>query len=119
EETGELIDSVPPFKGIVGVGYSTETWGTDLSFIGVAAVDEDSSASFQPDGYGLVNLTGWWEPEQMKGLRLTAGVYNMFDQEYYDAVKWRDIDLTSSASQPKDYYSEPGRTFKVSITQKF
>ena len=119
EETGELIDSVPPFKGIVGVGYATETWGTDLSFIGVAAVDEDSTASFQPDGYGLVNLTGWWEPEQMKGLRVTAGVYNLFDQEYYDAVKWRDIDLASSASQPKDYYSEPGRTFKISITQKF
>ena len=55
----------------------------------------------------------------MKGLRLSAGVYNVFDQEYYDAVKWRDIDLASSASQPKDYYSEPGRTFKISITQKF
>lgn len=41
---------MPPFKGIVEVGYQTETWGTDLSFIGVAAVDEDSTAAFQPDG---------------------------------------------------------------------
>lgn len=119
EETGELLDSVPPFKGIVGVGYATETWGTDLSFIGVAGVDEDSTASFQPGGYGLVNLTGWWEPEQVEGLRVTAGVYNLFDKEYYDAVKWRDIDLSTSVAQPKEFYSEPGRTFKISITKTF
>ncbi|MFC6447040.1 TonB-dependent hemoglobin/transferrin/lactoferrin family receptor [Shinella zoogloeoides] len=118
-ETGKKLASVAPFKGIIGGGYSTETWGVDTSLIAVAAVSEKSDATFQPRGYGIVNLTGWWEPEQFEGLRVTAGVYNLFDKEYYDAVKWRDIDLTTSTAQPKAYYSEPGRTFKVSISRKF
>lgn len=119
EQTGTLIDSVPPLKGILGVGYATETWGTDLRMIGVAGVDQNSSASFKPGGYSVVNLTAWWEPETMKGLRLAGGVYNLFDREYYDAVKWRDIDLTSAYTQPQSYYSEPGRSFRLSLTQRF
>ncbi len=118
-DTGKKLASIPPFKGILGVGYSAETWGVDTSLIGVAAVSDRSDATFRPEGYGIVNLTGWWEPEQFEGLRVTAGVYNLFDKEYYDAVKWRDIDLSTSTAQPKAYYSEPGRTFKVSIARKF
>ncbi|MCI5076941.1 TonB-dependent hemoglobin/transferrin/lactoferrin family receptor [Oricola sp.] len=118
-ETGEQIDSIAPMKGILGLGYEAESWGTDLRLIGVASVDEDSTASFKPEGYGIVNLTGWWEPARLEGLRIAGGVYNLFDEEYYDAVKWRDVDLTSSSAQPMAYYSEPGRTFKVSLTQRF
>lgn len=119
EETGDFLESVPPLKGIVGIGYDADQWGADLRAIGVAAVDPDSTAQFKPDGYGIVNLTGWLEPERLNGLRIAGGVYNLFDEEYYDALKHRDVDLTSSSYQPKTYYSEPGRTFKISVTQKF
>ncbi|QKV20376.1 TonB-dependent hemoglobin/transferrin/lactoferrin family receptor [Oricola thermophila] len=119
EDTGDLIDSVAPLKAVVGIGYETETWGTDARLIGVAPVDAESPAAFKPDGYAIVNLTGWWEPENLNGFRLSGGVYNLFDTEYYDAVKWRDLDLTSSSAQPMAYYSEPGRTFKVTLTQRF
>ncbi|GAB4353980.1 MAG: TonB-dependent hemoglobin/transferrin/lactoferrin family receptor [Oricola sp.] len=119
EDTGDLIDSVPPLQAVFGIGYDTESWGTTARVVGAAAVDPASPASFKPDGYAIVNLTGWWEPEQLDGLRISAGIYNLFDQEYYDAVKWRDIDLASSSSQPMAYYSEPGRSFRIAITKRF
>ena len=112
-DTDELLASVAPLKAIVGVGYNTEFWGTDLSLVTAAAVDADSVAGTRPGGYGIVNLTGWWEPEQAKGLRIQAGVYNMFDKTYLDALEVKDL---ANASQ---FYSEAGRSFKISLTQKF
>ncbi|MNF17633.1 TonB dependent receptor [compost metagenome] len=53
-----------------------------------------------------------------EGLTVRAGVYNLFDKEYYDAISVRDVTFTAS-SPGKAYYSEPGRTFKVSLTQRF
>jgi len=112
-DSDELLASVPPLKAIVGLGYQQETWGTDLSLVAARAVSEDSAALTKPAGYGVVNLTGWWEPEQMKGLRVQAGVYNLFDKKYFDALEVKNVNNAS------DLYSEAGRYFKVAISQKF
>ena len=117
-ETGLKLGSVAPLKGVIGAGYATETWGTDVTFIAVKAVSSRSDATFKAPGYGLVDLTGWWKPEKVEDLTVRAGVYNIFDQEYYDAISVRDVTL-SAASPDKAYYSEPGRTFKISLTQRF
>jgi hemoglobin/transferrin/lactoferrin receptor protein len=115
-ETGEELASVAPLKAIIGIGYAQEEWGTDVSWIGVKAVSDNSTATFRAPGYGIVNMTGWWEPAQLKGFRVQAGVYNLFDKEYYDALEVKDVSLGSSA---RSFYSEAGRTFKVSLTQRF
>lgn len=130
KNTGEFIRSVAPFKSILGVGYEQEQWGVDLSTVISAGMREDGTATtitgssyqtFDAPGYGIVNLTGWWEPEQTKGLRIQAGIYNVFDKTYWNAVGVRDISTTatSSTNQPVAFYSEPGRTFKISLTQRF
>ncbi|WP_363316751.1 hypothetical protein [uncultured Bartonella sp.] len=75
---------------------------------------EEKSEFAKTPGYTLVDLTGWWEPIGKKGPRLQAGIYNLFDKRY-----WNAVDLPSAPSTPKDYYSLPGRTFKISLTQKF
>ncbi len=116
-ETGEQLASVAPLKAIIGVGYSQETWGTNLDWIGVKGVSENSTANFKAPGYGIFNLTGWWAPEKRNGLRIQAGVYNLFDKEYYDALETKDV--TSVTSTNRSYYSEPGRYFKLSITKTF
>lgn len=112
-DTHKLLASVAPLKAILGLGYNTEIWGTDLSLVTAAAVDADSAAATRPGGYGVVNLTGWWEPAQANGLRLQGGIYNMFDKTYLDALEVKAIANASA------FYSEAGRTFKVSLTQKF
>lgn len=116
KDTGALLTSVAPFKAIIGIGYEQESWGTALDWVGAAGVSDKSSTSFKAPGYGIFNLTGWWEPEQTKGLRLQAGVYNIFDKTYWDALETKDVSATSAN---RDFYSEPGRTFKISLTQRF
>lgn len=124
---GTVLRSVLPFKAIAGVGYERENWGVDLTAIFAGKVREDGPQddgrggtydTFDAPGYGIVNLTGWWEPEQVGGLRLQAGVYNLFDKTYYSAAATQNIS-ENAPPQPLPFYSEPGRTFKVSLTQKF
>ncbi|GAB1582156.1 TonB-dependent hemoglobin/transferrin/lactoferrin family receptor [Phyllobacterium phragmitis] len=111
------LNSIPALKGVVGLGYATETWGTDFMMTAVAArnkVENPDSDYNKTPGYTLFDVTGWWEPEQFKGLRIQAGIYNIFDKKY-----WNALDIPDSGSVPKDYYTEPGRTFKISMTQRF
>ena len=129
EETTQRLRSVAPFKAIIGGGWSNETFGFDLSSTLSAGMLTDhlstpitntADTTFDAPGYTIVDLTGWWTPEQLPGLRVQAGVYNIFDQEYFNALAVRDVNLSSAtASQPRDWYSEPGRTFKVSLTKTF
>jgi len=115
-ETDRYLNSVAPLKAIVGIGYATETWGVDALWTGVKGVSDKSTASFKAPGYGLVDLTAWWEPEQVKGLSIRAGIYNVFDRKYWDALNTKDANVTAGA---EDYFTEPGRSFKISLTQRF
>ncbi|MCZ4091946.1 TonB-dependent hemoglobin/transferrin/lactoferrin family receptor [Sinorhizobium psoraleae] len=117
-DTNERLGSVAPLKGVLAVGYETETWGTELAMIAAKDVSEKSDASFKAPGYGIFDLTGWWKPGQVEGLTMRAGIYNLFDKEYYDAISVRDVTLTSTGPG-RAFYSEPGRTFKFSLTQRF
>lgn len=132
-ETGEFLRTLAPFKSVLGIGYDQETWGAELTGIFSARMRQSASyvtrgqsgnvtvKDFDAPGYGIFNLTGWWEPEQTKGLRIQAGVYNLFDKTYYNAVGVRNVNVLaqSTSNQPVAFYSEPGRTFKISLTQKF
>lgn len=114
-DSGNVLGSVAPLKAVLGAGYATETWGANVNWIGVAAVSDNSTASYKAPSYGLVDATAWWKPAKLEGFSVQAGVYNIFDETYYDAVSLRDVSMT----QPAAFYSEPGRSFKVSITQRF
>ena len=97
-------------------------WGTELTGVFSSGMRDDRVANtFDAPGYGVFNLTGWWEPEQTKGLRIQAGIYNLFDRKYWNAVGVRDVNpnSVSTVNQPVDFYTEAGRTFKISLTQKF
>ncbi len=112
-DTDELLSSVAPLKAILGVGFERETWGTDLSMVASAAVSDKSSASSKPPGYGIFNLTGWWKPETLKGMTLQAGVYNLTNKTYYDALEVKDV------TNATEIYSESGRYIKLAISQRF
>ena len=114
-DTGEYIGSVAPAKGSLGIGYARETWGADMTFIAAARDFDKSGNAYRAPGYGIVDLTGWWEPKAVKGLRINAGVYDVFNQTYYDALNLQH----AASTQSREYYSEPGRTFKISLVQRF
>ncbi len=114
--TNERLGSVAPLKGVLAIGYEAETWGTELAMIAAKEVSHKSDASFRAPGYGIFDLTAWWKPEKVEGLTMRAGIYNLFDKEYYDAISVRDVTPPAAG---KAFYSEPGRTFKFSLTQRF
>lgn len=114
-DTDEWLNSVAPLRAIIGLGYAQETWGSDVSLTAAAARNKVTDGGFQAPGYGVVDATAWWEPQQVAGLRVQAGVFNIFDKKYWNAI---DVpDGTTDAA--RDFYSETGRSFRISLTKKF
>lgn len=109
------LNSIPAFKVVGSLGYATDVWGADVIVTGVAKRDRAESPSNETGGYGLVDLTAWWSPREVKGLTLRAGVYNLFDKAYVDALNLPD----GTTSRPKAYFTEPGRSVKISATYQF
>lgn len=117
KDTGrkEYLNSVAPLKGVASIGYDQQEWGADFTMTAVARrskVARNAGFATAP-GYAVFDLSGWWTPFGAKGPRLQAGVYNLFNKRY-----WNAVDLPSSSTLDKDYFSEPGRSFKFSIVQK-
>lgn len=119
------LASVAPFRGIIGFGYKTPRWGADLS--GTFALSRNnakfitSSGALQNQwntpGYVLFDMTGWYSPTFYKSLRIQAGMYNIFDKRYYNAAALPYGQ--SSSSLDMRYYSQPGRSFKVTARIDF
>ncbi|WP_137387615.1 TonB-dependent hemoglobin/transferrin/lactoferrin family receptor [Rhodoligotrophos defluvii] len=115
------LDTIPPFKAVFGTGYDAGWWGTD-AIVTIAGprdkVPDDLSEAAQKklktDPYATVDLTAWWKPQAVDGLLLQAGVFNLFDQTYVDAL---NVPPATSLSQA--YFTEPGRTFKLTGTLQF
>lgn len=131
DQDGKLLPTIAPMKGVFGIGYETNTWGVDLTGIFVAAYHDSyinpaigRDDTFDAPAYTIANLSAWWEPSIMRGMRIQGAVRNLFDETYYDALAVRSIVPNPAGSpalqtQPIEFYSAPGRNFVVSVTQKF
>lgn len=111
----EHINSIPALRGILGLGYATESWGADASVTAAAARDDVSNGGFKADSYTVFDLTAWWRPAFVPGLHVQGGVFNIFDEKYWNALDVPD----NTAAVREDYYTEPGRSVRVKLTHKF
>ncbi len=119
------LSSIAPFRGIIGFGYKTDNWGTDLSSTFAIARDNAKflnntgvlSKQWNTPGYVVFDLTGWYRPSFYRPLRFQFGMYNMFDKKYYNASSLPVGQ--SSRSLQKAYFSQPGRYFKVTARIDF
>ena len=127
EGTGQYLNSVAPLKAILGVGYGRDVWGVDALLTTALKRDKveypDSTptaanADFQAPGYGVVDLMGYWRPASVKGLQVQAGVFNLFDKKYWEAI---NVPTAGSIALPRtvDWYTEPGRSVRVSLTYQY
>ncbi|MDI2091510.1 TonB-dependent hemoglobin/transferrin/lactoferrin family receptor [Commensalibacter oyaizuii] len=119
------LASVAPFRGIVGFGYKQENWGSDLSSTFAIARDNAKyltstgslSKQWNTPGYVIFDWTGWYRPSFYKPLKIQAGMYNMFDKKYYNATS---LPIGQSASgMRQEFYTQPGRYFKVTARIDF
>lgn len=115
-ETNQYLSSVAPLTGLLGLSYERDQYGADLMLRAAAARDKvENDGDFEAPGYGVVDFTGWWQPAELKGVKLQAGLFNALDKQYWNALNVP----TGTLAQPDDYYSEVGRNFRVSASWQY
>lgn len=120
QQTHQYLNSVAPLTGIIGLSYQRDNWGGDIMMTSAARRNKvENDTDFKAPGYGVVDLTAYWQPSAVKGLRLQAGVFNLMDKKYWNALNIPDSSGMPTSLQPYDYYSEPGRSFRVAATYQF
>lgn len=125
--TDRYLNSVPPMTAMLGVSYSQDTWGVTAQIKAATARSnvayptrgpEGQGPDFQAPGYGIVDVTAYWSPAEIKGLTVQAGVYNLFNKTY-----WNALDVPSGAgrgmSRPVDLYTQPGINYGLTVTYRY
>jgi hemoglobin/transferrin/lactoferrin receptor protein len=111
------LNTIPAAKLILGVGYAADFWGADAIFTAAAGrdfPDDVENERSETPSYQTLDFTAWVAPPQVEGLTIRAGIYNIFDEEYYEDA----LDLATSV-QNKEYYTQAGRNVRVSASYKF
>jgi hemoglobin/transferrin/lactoferrin receptor protein len=119
------LGSIVPFRGIVGVGYKEKSWGADVSSTFAAArhdvkyLNLSGSLKSEPDvpAYAIFDMSAWYRPESLRGLSFQAGLNNVFNKTYYNAAGLPYGLSATSLSMP--YYTQPGRTVKLTVRADF
>lgn len=115
-ESNQRLSSVAPITSLLGLSYARDQYGADLMLRAAAARDKvENAGDFEAPGYGVVDMTGWWQPAELKGVKFQAGLFNALDKKYWNALNVP----TGTLAQPDDYYSEVGRNFRVSASWQY
>ncbi|SIS06460.1 hemoglobin/transferrin/lactoferrin receptor protein [Aquipseudomonas alcaligenes] len=115
-ETNQRLSSLAPITSLLGLSYTRDQYGADLMLRAAAARDKvENAGDFEAPGYGVVDMTGWWQPAELKGVKFQAGLFNALDKKYWNVLNVP----TGTLAQPDDYYSEVGRNFRVSASWQY
>lgn len=138
KSNGDPLPSIVPATGVLAVRYEspTQRWAltgnlthADAKKLRDATLTEtnDFFASLAPDylsdEHTVLDLFG--EIDITKGLRLNAGVYNVFDEKYYLWPRVRFVHEGTTTlygyvtAEGIGRYSESGRNFRVSLAWQF
>lgn len=119
---GVSLSQAYPKKAILGLDYNYHgTWGAELDWtlVGKGQKPSNPSRQFRTPGYGVLDLTAWWQP--LDNLTLTAGVYNAGDKKY-----WLSSDVNGFATQTRngepinlDNFTQPGRHYAFNLRYEF
>ncbi|PIJ50235.1 TonB-dependent receptor [Erwinia sp. OLTSP20] len=131
------LDSVPPMKAVLGLAWDdpARRYGAAITatFVkGKQAVDTNreaynnsgsaiTSGSKEYDrvpGYGLVDLSAWWQV--LDNVKLSGGIYNLTDRKYWDYLSDRQLtSVTNQDGYDKALAVMPGRTFQLGVNVDF
>lgn len=140
KQNGDPLPSIVPASGVLGLRYEspTQRWSltgnvthSDAKKMEDARLTETSPGDFftspvpdyLSDAHTVLDLLG--EINVTKDLRLTAGVFNVFDEQYYLWPRVRFVNEGTTTlygyvtGEGIGRYSEPGRNFRVSLAWQF
>jgi hemoglobin/transferrin/lactoferrin receptor protein len=115
--SGSYLNTTPPTKAVLGVGYSQPSYGADLTTTIAGPrrrVETPTSDMNKAAPYALIDFSAWVRPAFLPGVKVQAGVFNLLNKTYYDA-----LDIPDSATLQKAYYTQPGRNAKVTASFAF
>ncbi len=107
------IAEIPPLKGRFALRYDTGIYFGQLELLAQATqdkVDSDLNESKTP-GWAIVNLKMGLEK---KGLRVYAGVENLFNKFYYEHLSYLRNPFSTGSKVP-----EPGRSLYINVAYVF
>lgn len=127
QQTNQSLNSIAPLTAIAGLAYSQEQWGVQAQVTATAAKNnvtypetnaQVKYADFKAPGFGVADLSVYWTPEQVKGLRLQAGLYNVFNQKYWNSSS---VPTAGAVAIPRgvDLYTSPGRNVQLTMSYQY
>lgn len=114
DDTGAPIDSVDPVKAVAGLAYEGDVWGSQLVATHAWRHDRVTAGNFEAPSYTVVDFMAYYEMSER--FTLNAGIFNIFDEEYYNS---QDVSGLAAGSAIVGRYAQPGRNFGVNATIKF
>ena len=114
DDTGAPIDSVDPVKAVAGLAYEGDVWGSQLVATHAWRHDRVTAGNFEAPSYTVVDFMAYYEMSER--FTLNAGIFNIFDEEYYNS---QDVSGLAAGSAIAGRYAQPGRNFGVNATIKF
>ncbi|QGZ95393.1 TonB-dependent hemoglobin/transferrin/lactoferrin family receptor [Terricaulis silvestris] len=122
------LNTIDPLKIVAGLSYHDPNGRFGGQFIATLVAEKDevdiaqtctdafgsSSPCFVPEGFTLLDLTGYWRLTEDATFRV--GVFNLTDETYWWWSDARGLDITNVAL---DAYTQPGRNVSASISYRF
>ncbi len=119
------LDTVDPFSVVAGFGYRDPAgrFGADLSLTHTARKDaneveraaDGTDLFVRPDQSTIIDLTAFFAVTD--ALKLRAGIFNLFDENY---ALWSDVrGLSVDNAAIQGAFTRPGRNASVSATFQF
>ena len=107
--SNEPLDSVEPLNGALGISYEAGNgnWGAELSTVFYDGKDPDDIASatrYVSSGYGVVDLTGFYNIGSRISINL--GAFNLMDKKY---IRWSDT--VAIGRDAPERFTQPGVHF--------
>jgi len=123
EERNQPLNSIEPLRLSLGLAHDVGTWGAEARLRAASRKSriDDSAGSagdpsyFRTPGYGVTDLAAWIRPS--RNTRVSVALNNVFDKKYW---LWSDI-RQADALTPSgiDFYSQPGRNFRIALQADF
>lgn len=113
QETGEALRYEVGDSLSLNAGYDLSEYDLSISWTSLITFSNDvpyAGETTNKENYDVHNISLQWLPANIEALTVTAGIENIFDEQYYSHASY-----TSNTIQ--DY--EPGRNIKLSASYTF
>jgi hemoglobin/transferrin/lactoferrin receptor protein len=113
------LESIDPWRVVAGLSWddpNNRFGGQAIVTYSSQKEGDETTQSFRPDAFTILDLTGYWNITDAATLRV--GVFNVTDETYWWWSDVRDFGLTPT-SPSRLAFTQPGRNVSASISYRF